>query len=99
MTATDGRIQPRCGAPRLDGQPCCTPTAHEGLACARHRSAAPSADTAPQDLVASFVESYRCPGCQSAVELFTAGPAQLIVIGHDSACPQLVARVKQRSAA
>lgn len=27
----------RCGRARLDGQPCRTPVAHPGLACARHR--------------------------------------------------------------
>jgi hypothetical protein len=97
-TSTDARIQPRCGRPKKSGDPCRTPTAHEGLACGRHRAPAPSADTPAQNLVAAFVESYQCPACDAEVELFTAGPLQLLVVGHNGSCPQLAERVKQRSA-
>jgi hypothetical protein len=94
-------IAHRCGRTTKAGAPCRTPVVHPGAACGSHRPTPAVHTTTPTtpEQVSAFVESYRCPGCDSTVDLFTAGPAQLILIGHTAACPQLAERVSRRHAA
>jgi hypothetical protein len=94
-------IAHRCGRTTKAGAPCRTPVVHPGAACGSHRPTPPVHATTPtpQDQVAAFIEAYVCSGCRADIELCTAGPAQLIVIGHDAACPQIVERVKRGAAA
>jgi hypothetical protein len=101
MTETIDTIAHRCGRTTKAGAPCRTPVVHPGAACGSHRPTPPVHATIPttQDRVAAFVESYQCPGCDATVDLFAAGPAQLIVVGHAAACPQLALRVSWRYAA
>jgi hypothetical protein len=94
-------IAHRCGRTTKSGSAYRTPVAVLGGVCASHRPAPPvhaTTRTAP-DLAAAFVKAYRCQGCDATVDLFTAGPAQLIVVGHAAACSQLAERVSRRYAA
>jgi hypothetical protein len=97
-------ISHRCGRTAKHGGSCMTPVAVEGGVCGNHRPAVQNYDSRKtakraQDHVSAFIENYQCPGCDANVDLFTADPAQLILIGHDSDCPQLVEHVQRRSAA
>ena len=93
----------RCERRTKAGTPCRTPVVHPGAACANHKPAVQKYDSRKtqnraQDLVKSFIENYRCGNCEAAVELVAAGQAQLILVSHDSTCPQIVARVKRVAA-
>jgi hypothetical protein len=102
-------IAHRCGAATKSGSACRTPVVRAGGRCGNHRQAKavhtnsahgnkPGAETTTENLVTAFVANYRCLSCDADVRLLADGPAQLILIGHAAACPQLVERVQRRSA-